>query len=467
MMSKSKPYFHKVFSSIAVKLFFSFWLIAICAISATRFISLQLEHEVRLLPAHHGDIRILNRLSKRISKKPHISIETLINQGHLSRGKEILLKEFQSSNIHSSNRRFLSNVKNYLAKNSFTSITSIQFPYARVTGPTIIKLADKEFQLYLANKTKPHHFSSFVMQLPFWARVAIPLFISMVLSWLLARSLVKPLLAMQHTAAKFGDGDLSARVVAASKRKDELGELANSFNNMAEKLAENFGAHQRLLADVSHELRSPMARLQIALALANRSVEQPQELNRHLSRCELEVTRLDQMISDVLSLSRLENCHQTLNCDEIDLTTLLESIIEDEQYTADEKSITITSRCTNDCYILADSHLISSAISNILSNAIKYSPSDSSIKVDLLSDSGYGTLTITDAGIGVPNSALAQLFKPFYRVSQARDRATGGTGLGLAIAQQAISAHNGTISAQNNDSVGLTITITLPLIRAS
>jgi len=463
-MVKLEPYLRKIFSSIAVKVFLSFWLIAICAISATRFISLQFEQEIQLLPAHHSDVRVLNRLSKRISGKSLISVERLITQSKLFRGKEILLKELETSQIHSSEKRFINDVRTYLAKNNFTSLTSIQFPFTRVTGPTTINLSGQKFQLYLASRTRHHHFGSLIMQLPFWARIAIPLLISMVLSWLLARSLVKPLLAMQHTAAKFGDGDLSARVVSAAKRKDELGELAISFNNMAAKLAENFNVHQRLLADVSHELRSPMTRLQIALVLASRAIEQPKELNRHLNRCELEVTRLDQMICDVLSLSRLENSHQILKFEEVNLTTLVQSIIEDEQYTADEKSITINSRLATDCNIPADSHLISSAISNILSNAIKYSPSESTIEAALASNAEYATLTIVDAGIGVPNSALKQLFKPFYRVSQARDRASGGTGLGLAIAQQAITSHKGTISAQNNDSVGLTITITLPLI---
>ena len=285
----------------------------------------------------------------------------------------------------------------------------------------------------------------------------------MVICWLLARSLSKPLLAIKGTAASFGDGNFSARVDKATSRNDELGELARSFNKMADKLATNMGAHQRLLADVSHELRSPMTRLQIAIALANKTSSQPEELEKHLTRCELEVTRLDEMISDVLSLSRLENTFQQIELDDICLAELLTSTINDAQYLADEKQIIINHQIEDPLIMPADSHLLASAFNNVLSNAIKYSAIKSSIEVTLSHANSYAKLTISDYSGGVPESALTELFKPFYRVSTARDRATGGTGLGLAITQQAIIAHNGTITAENNDSGGLTITVKLPL----
>lgn len=461
---KRHRYISKIFSSIGVKLFFSFWLIAICAILATRFISAQFEQESVLLPAHKGDVRKLNRLSKRLNEKPLLTIEHLSKPKHLLKGAEIIIKDISSTKIHYTNKRFMRGIHDYLSKNNLDNLTSIQFRFARVTGPITVNLTGKTYQLYLATRSNPSRFNSLIMQLPFSARIAIPLLISMLLSWLLARSIIKPLLAMKNTATEFGDGDLTARVIKPSLRKDELGELAVSFNEMAEKIAINVDAHQRLLADVSHELRSPMTRLQIALALAHKSTEQPLELAQHLARCELEVSRLDQMINDVLSLSRLENSAQNLAFEPIDLVALIQSIITDEQYIADEKSITISHRLESNCQLLADAQLLSSAMSNVLSNAIKYSPECSSVDLIMKTSISHVSVTISDTGIGVPDSALTQLFKPFYRVSQARDRATGGTGLGLAIAQQAITAHNGSISAKNNDSGGLTITLILPLV---
>jgi two-component system sensor histidine kinase CpxA len=292
---------------------------------------------------------------------------------------------------------------------------------------------------------------------------SIPLLISMTISWLLARSLSKPLLKIKDTATTFGNGDFTARVQQVSRRSDELGVLAKSFNTMAEKLEQGISAHQRLLADVSHELRSPMTRLQIALALANKSAENPKELEKHLLRCELEVTRLDDMIADVLTLSRLENTYQQILLADVDLHDLLQTIIDDAQYIANEKSIIIEQELTKPCYLFADSQLLASAMQNILTNAIKYSPENTMINVSLQQSIEQLEITIKDAGMGIPEHALPELFKPFYRVSDARERTTGGTGLGLAIAQQAVMAHQGTIKAENNHSGGLTITINLPL----
>jgi len=424
---------------------------------------LQFEQQSLILPAHHNDVRKLDKLSKYIKKHPLISVNKLLKQDQQRKGLGIILKEVSTSKIQTNSIRLKETILPYLAKNNFTNLTSIQFPLIRVSGPSAVMLENTKYQLYLASRSKHPHFTTFMRHLPLSVRITIPVIISLLLCWLLARSLVKPILAMQYTAAKFGNGDLLARVPSSAIRKDEIGELAANFNTMAEKLASNFDAHQRLLADVSHELRSPMTRLQIALALANKFNEQPQELSRHLARCELEVTRLDEMISDVLSLSRLENSHQLLTYENVNLTELIIGVVEDEQYTANEKSITITTDLTNECYTLIDSQLMCSAVSNVVSNAIKYSPEQSTVSVSLVKKSSEITITISDSGSGVPNADLVHLFKPFYRVSQARDRATGGTGLGLAITQQAIVAHKGTVTAQNNDGVGLTITIVLPL----
>jgi len=453
----------KTFSTIGVKLFLCFWLIAICSIALTRYVSTQLEQESIILPAHPNDLRKLKHLTKRITAKPPRSVKSLLKHIPSFRGAGILLKNKTTNKVHSNKKRFIRNVIPYLEKNSFNHIASIQFPYVRITGPETVEVNHVSYQLYYASKGKSPHISALVMQLPFWVKIIIPLLISMSISWLLARSLSKPLLKIKDTAKSFGNGDFTARVERINNRGDELGTLAKSFNVMAEKLEQGINAHQRLLADVSHELRSPMTRLQIALALANKSSENPTELEKHLLRCELEVTRLDEMIADVLTLSRLENTYQQALLTDIDLHELLETIIDDAQYLANEKSINIEQQLSQPCCLPADNQLLASAIQNILTNAIKYSPENTTINVNLQQTVDRIKITIIDAGKGVPEHALPELFKPFYRVSDSRERTTGGTGLGLAIAQQAILTHKGTINAKNNHSGGLTITINLPL----
>ncbi|GAA5135638.1 ATP-binding protein [Thalassotalea piscium] len=453
----------KSLSSIAFKLFISFWLFAILSIALTRVISTQLAEESVLMPLHKKDIHRLKYLKKRIERSETITVNRLLAKNLPLRGEAILLKDPATTKVFANKNRFLNPLIPYLETNSFDSPASIQFANARITGPLNTTIANTNYQLYIAVKGDNPHFSSYVMQLPKWARIIIPVIVSMLLAWLLARSLSRPLVKIKHAAAKIGNGQLTTRVDHnTTKRIDELGDLSRSFNQMAEKLEQNITAHQRLLGDVSHELRSPMTRLQMAIGLALQSIDNKETLITHLSRCELEVTRLDDMIAEVLSLSRLENTIQHLSLQTCDLSSLLNACITDGQYLANNKSITINAKVPKAVTIQADGKLLASAITNVLINAVKYSPANSTINVfTLLSDKDI-TIQVVDSGPGVPEESINQLFQPFYRVEHARDRDTGGTGLGLAIAHQAILAHNGNIFAQNNESNGLTVTLVLP-----
>jgi two-component system sensor histidine kinase CpxA len=454
------------FLSIGFKIFLSFWLFALCTIIATRFISAQIAQSSIVVPAHHGDQQKLNRLAKRLDRND-ISSTNLLQYRRKAPHEEFIIKDIESGEVTSVKKRFLIDPINYLEINSFSTITSVQFSQARITGPKEIKLEGRNVQLYLASRDKSRHFDSFIMQLPSWLKLAIPIFVSSLLAWLLARTLSKPILAIKRAATDIGNGHLNARVKNIDKRKDELGSLATSFNTMADKLSQNLTANQRLLADVSHELRSPMTRLQLAVGLAQQSINNPELQKKHLTRCELEVTRLDEMISDVLSISRLENTFQKVNLQTVCLDALLADICQDCQYIADEKNIMIT---MNDFYslnLLADQNLLSSALSNVIINAIKYSPKSSEVIISMHrlihKKQDCINVVISDSGSGVPQSTIEKLFQPFYRVDDARDRNSGGTGLGLAIARQAVLAHNGEIKAKNKEYGGLSVTITLPI----
>ncbi|GHE89665.1 ATP-binding protein [Thalassotalea profundi] len=453
----------KSLSSIAFKLFISFWLFAILSIVLTRVISIQLAEESILRPLHKQDIAKLQHLKRRIEKSKKLTLNRLLTKSTPFRGEAILIKDPSNSKVFASEKNFLKPLIPYLEKNSFDSPASIQFANARVTGPLATSIDNIEYQLYIAAKDHNPHFSSYLMQLPAWARIIIPIIVSMLLAWLLARSLSNPLLKIKSAAAEIGNGKLTTRIAKkTTNRSDELGDLSRSFNQMAEKLEQNINAHQRLLGDVSHELRSPMTRLQMAIGLSLQSIDNKDALTSHLARCELEVSRLDDMIAEVLSLSRLENTLQNLTLQSCDLCALLTSCITDCQYIANEKSITISATMPAKCIIQADNKLITSALSNIITNAVKYSHEHSTIEVLMSVNELMVTIQVVDTGPGVPEESISQLFQPFYRVENARDRGTGGTGLGLAIAQQAILAHNGSIYANNNAPSGLTVTLTLP-----
>jgi two-component system sensor histidine kinase CpxA len=451
-----------IFSSIAIKLFLSFWLITITSIGLTRFVSTQIEQQSTIVPNHPRDLNKLIKLQHQINQRKSENIQLILDRSSLSHRAAILIKEVSTNSVFYNKKRMTYPLASFLEKNSLSSLSSIQFPFARITGPKIITVNNKSYQLFLAVKSKHAHFGSMFLQLPLWLRFIIPLVVSLSLCWLLAQSFTRPILAIKQAAIRLGNGHYDERVKGANTRNDELGAMSKSFNKMADKLETNINAHQRLLADVSHELRSPMTRLQIALGIIEKSIQQGKNVDKHLERCEREINQLDSMISNVLSLSRMENTFQKANFVKLAFESIVQTVVDDAQFLADEKLISVIIKENVPCHLKIDKTLILGALNNILINAVKHSEPNSHIDVSCKIIAHDIIITITDFATGVPEDQLALLFKPFYRVSTARDRETGGTGLGLAIAKQAIDIHHGSISANNNDGGGLTITITLP-----
>lgn len=462
------------FSSFSIKLFTWFWLIAITSIFTTRFISLQLSNDaynkfVSQAP-QHGELRQLKRMVKRIEESKIKSVDELLQtkqQRFIQLPFNLWLKSLDDKNDVTSffllPPRQQQAIADFIKKQQFDKTVTSAFSHTRLTGPILVKINKQSYQLFISRKQHKRNVGQLVQEMPSWSRIAVPIFISFILCLLLARSFSKPIATIRKAATEIGKGNLSTRVEGISLRSGELGQLANSFNQMAEQLQQNQSSQQRLLGDVSHELRSPMTRLQMALGLAQQESTTDLARQQYLQRCQVDVERLNQMIEEALVLSRLENTLHTINKQPINLTELVQQIINEEQFVANEKSITITLDSTIKVALLADQKLLISAISNVLTNAVKYSSEKSKIKVTLSIHEHFANIVISDSGVGVPSESLTELFTPFYRVNLARDRKTGGTGLGLAIAKQAIIAHQGNIFAKNNEIKGLSVTIQLPL----
>jgi two-component system sensor histidine kinase CpxA len=285
--------------------------------------------------------------------------------------------------------------------------------------------------------------------------------------YFLAWFMTKPIARLRAATRRLAAGDLSARSGApVSNRRDEVAGLMRDFDAMAERLELLVKAQSRLLNDISHELRSPLARLNVALGLA-RQRSGPESASM-LERIELEANRLNELIGRILTLARLEDGEQHVPDLPVPLDELVQNVVEDAEFEAQAR------RCHVRCKIAegewgvrGDASLLHSAIENVVRNAVRYTGEGTSVEVELTQIQGAGgaqaTVRVSDCGPGVPADSLEKLFQPFYRLDDARGRLTGGVGLGLAITERAVRFHGGKVAAFNRSEGGLMVEITLPL----
>ncbi len=276
-----------------------------------------------------------------------------------------------------------------------------------------------------------------------------------------ARYLASPLQRMRAATQRLKEGDLSARAAAGLEgRRDEIGDVVRDFDAMAERIEILMQAQRQLLSDISHELRSPLARLNVALELARRT--SGEGAAAHLARIEGEAERMNDLIGRLLALSRAETAGQKY-AEEFDLEEILQRVTDDAQYEAHRTGTSVELFVSGNARLRGDPVLLASAIENVVRNAVKYAPPDSKVEVTAGVSDGQARIVVRDHGTGVPEAELERVFLPFHRVDPSRDRVSGGTGLGLSIAQRAIASQGGTIRAANAASGGLEVVISVPL----
>ena len=294
------------------------------------------------------------------------------------------------------------------------------------------------------------------------ATLIIALVVSAVVCFLLARYLTAPVDRLRDATQRIAAGDLNVRVLPSLKgRKDDLGLLAADFDAMAERVRSLLESKHQLLRDVSHELRSPLARLQLALSLAQRGDTGAAE---NLARIGREADRLEQLIARALLLARLERPALGTETEQVDIAQLLGEIVADVAIEADARRARVELRTQGTLQVMGDREALRSAFENVLRNAVRYSPVGSQLQVRAERRGISIEVVIEDQGPGVPEKDLTLIFEPFYRVDASRDRAEGGEGLGLAIAARAVALHHGTIDARNLAATGLAVRIVLPAL---
>lgn len=292
-------------------------------------------------------------------------------------------------------------------------------------------------------------------------RLSLSLVISGLVCALLARYLTRPITRLRTAAQKIAAGDLKARAGTSSVQLDEVGQLVQDFDLMAERLEVLIGAQQRLISDVSHELRSPLTRLKLALDLARS--DSGVEHSPALDRIEREAERLSALVGMLLTLSRLESGDSAPASSMVHLPDLLAEIAADVEIEAQSRGCSISLGRMQECWIEGDQELLRSAFENVVRNAIRYTDPGTAVQISIKCETNDVRINVRDHGPGVPDSELDNVFKPFYRVDTSRERRTGGVGLGLAIAERAIKLHNGKISAGNLKEGGFQIEISLPM----
>jgi two-component system, OmpR family, sensor histidine kinase CpxA len=353
----------------------------------------------------------------------------------------------------------------------------------RHTTDTLLGRLNPQFQMLRAALDSDGHHYVLVTELPPGQNafvfgpngipglgILIAIVCSGLVCYLLARFLTSPVTRLRNATRKLAAGDLSARAGGRpSKGGDEVSQLVRDFDLMAEQIEKLVNAQSRLLKDISHELRSPLARLSVALELARQRTGP--DAQGVLDRINLESERMNELIGNLTTIARLDSGSGSLRKVEVRLEELVEEVARDADFEAQARHCRVECEVMDELPVLGDPALLHSAIENVVRNATRYSGDGTTVRVRAeRSSSAVSTeavIQVRDLGPGVPEGELDKIFHPFYRIDDARGRSTGGVGLGLAIAEQAVRLHGGSVKASNLAEGGLLVEIRIPLETAA
>ena len=277
--------------------------------------------------------------------------------------------------------------------------------------------------------------------------------------YLVIRYLTKPLQQLGDAAARIADGHLETRVVPSLKtRRDEIADLARNFDRMAERIDALVTGQRRLLGDVSHELRSPLSRLIVALSLVKQGPAA--EAAENLDRIGLEAQRLDTLIGQLLALTRIDSGVDRGSPARFDLTNVVQEVASDGDFEARARNRRVTMVRADSCLLNGFEDVMRSAVENVVRNAIRHTAAGSTVEIAIRAEGSHAVIRIADHGAGVPGNMLTEIFLPFRRIANENPN---GAGLGLAIAARAVAVHRGTIRAMNAPAGGLIVEIELPV----
>ncbi|OAN17104.1 two-component sensor histidine kinase [Photobacterium jeanii] len=446
-----------LFSSLYGRIFAVFWLTLLLVVVALLLLPRLDPRAQHTIPEQHLDRmqHFASKISQRISEYP----------GTLERKLKMVARHEKRDNARVYFTTLDGEViaphgRNKALRNFITIADSPDQPIQRLygrwmmAGPFKIEDGGQSALMYLGSFWhKPPPFFIQILDKPFQLLLVTMLVSTPFLLWL-AWAISRPARRLQQAAERVATGQFSPDP-ELEKGSVEFQQAGASFNQMVQAINQMISGQQRLLSDISHELRSPLTRLRMATALAQRKQGESNEL----SRIDTEAERLEKMISELLELSRMQvNSHQQRELS--DAHTLWFEMLEDARFEAEQCEKSLTFSALEPWPISGNPNLLISAVENVVRNAIKYG--DDQIEIHISATAHQLQIQVDDNGEGVPDDELTDIFRPFYRVSTARDRSSGGTGLGLAITESAIRQHSGTITASRSHLGGLCVTICLP-----
>jgi len=326
-----------------------------------------------------------------------------------------------------------------------------------VTAPT-----GEQYLLFVPSRAEPRRPPPGLPPPSPWILVLMGAIASVAVSAVLAWYLARPIRNLRWAFNAAASGRLDTRVTPLmGRRRDEIADLGGDFDRMANQLQQLMSAQRRLLHDVSHELRSPLARLQAAVGLVR---QDPAKLEASLDRIEKESARLDEMLGEVLTLAQLESGSLRIDAETVDVADLVAGVAEDARFEAEAAKKNVAFHRDGNALVRGRADLLHRAVENVVRNAVKYAPEGTTVDISLRTQSDLSSvcISVVDTGPGIPAESLDHVFEPFYRGSSRV--ASDGFGLGLAIAHGAITAHGGTIAARNAAEGGLLVEIRLPVV---
>lgn len=322
------------------------------------------------------------------------------------------------------------------------------------------RVLDAGHTYYFVIEVRPLHgfLDGRTFSYPLLGRLALVMLVAGAFSFLLARHIVAPVRAMQRAALDLAAGNLNSRVLPAiGPRNDELADTARAFDQMAARIQMLIQRRQEMLADISHELRSPLTRISVSLELLRRGETDV------VDKMEEDLEQMNAMIGQILLLTRLDLQPEQRSFAPVDLVPIVRSIAADAEFEIQHDSKHVQLHAPAACIVHGDANLLRSCIENIVRNAVHYTARETTVEIRIDCDPhGASEVFVEDRGPGVPEHAIPFLFDPFFRVSESRDLREGGTGLGLSISQRIAEFHHGSIHAQNRAGGGLSVRLSLP-----